>query len=266
MPGLSAAYFGAYGDAQAAYSGCSVAASSTTISCGSLTSFNSATDVGKQMWVPGGGASGVALHTTIASVTNATTAVLTNAAVTTSSNVVAVYGHDDSAALQACFNYSAVNKIDCVLNSPTGYLVGSAGLQIAVNPVTYNGASNIQGASQTKGTNLFCEYNGDCLSLAAGPIQGANLANIAIEEDPTQPSSRGIHLNATVAAGPTDLEGFVQLNTSRTLKLITPPSNVCGWMVAAAWGMLTTFQTRSTHSTTLPATDRARRTQQTSLR
>jgi hypothetical protein len=227
MPGLSAAYFGAYGDAQAAYSGCSVAASSTTISCGSLTSFNSATDVGKQMWVPGGGASGVALHTTIASVTNATTAVLTNAAVTTSSNVVAVYGHDDSAALQACFNYSAVNKIACVLNSPTGYLVGSAGLQIAVNPVTYNGASNIQGASQTKGTNLFCEYNGDCLSLAAGPIQGANLANIAIEEDPTQPSSRGIHLNATVAAGPGSGGLF---NSTLTNIEVDNPALECLWM------------------------------------
>jgi hypothetical protein len=227
MPGLSAAYFGAYGDAQAAYSGCSVAASSTTISCGSLTSFNSATDVGKQMWVPGGGASGVALHTTIASVANATTAVLTNAAVTTSSNVVAVYGHDDFAALQACFNYSAVNKIACVLNSPTGYLVGSAGLQIAVNPVTYNGASNIQGASQTKGTNLFCEYNGDCLSLATGPIQGANLANIAIEEDPTQPSSRGIHLNATVAAGPGSGGLF---NSTLTNIEVDNPALECLWM------------------------------------
>ncbi len=198
-PGVTPLTFGGYGDAVGIYGGCSITAASTTLNCGG-TSFSSATDVGKQMWVPGAGAAGISLHTTIASVTNANTVVLAAAASTSSSNVVAVYGHDDVTALQSCFNYSAVHQIACVLNSPTGYLVGSGGLQIAFSPTYANGAMNVIGNSGQKGTVLFCEYNGDCLSLQPGPVQGASMSNIEMAEDPSQPNSRGIHLNAATGS------------------------------------------------------------------
>jgi hypothetical protein len=79
-------------------------------------------------------------------------------------------------------------------------LIGSAGLQLVSNNSTLEvSATNFAGSSQVNGPNLFCEFNGDCLSLAAGPIEGANVSNIELLGDPTQPNGRGIHLNA--AAG-----------------------------------------------------------------
>src|SRR5579859_2104776 len=127
-PGVTPAKFGAYGDAIRIQAGCKATESSTTVACNG-TSFTSA-DVGKQFWIPGAGASGVAEHTTISSVTNRSTVVVAAAASITVPGAQVIYGHDDSAALQSCFNYSSANQVQCVLNSNaaqnTGYLEGSA--------------------------------------------------------------------------------------------------------------------------------------------
>jgi hypothetical protein len=189
--------FSGYGDAIKTTGGCSITATQFTVSCGSPISF-SAADIGKQAWVRGAGTAGVALHTTIASVASSSSVVLAAAAVTSVSGAYMIYGHDDVAAVQACYDWSAQHQVPCVLNAAGGYLIGSGGLLWSYSPGlnNVNGGSNIQGNSSQGGTNLFCEYNGDCLSLPPGPNQGSTLANVNFDMDQTQPSTRGINLNA----------------------------------------------------------------------
>ncbi len=194
-PGITPAAFGGFGDAQSIVNGCTTTASSTSVTCPSGTFVSG--DVGKQIWFTAAGAAGVAFNTTIVTVSSSTAITVAAAPSTAVSNTPTVYGHDDVAALQSCFNYSAAHQLQCVLNSPTGYLEGSAGLTIANAPVTANGATNVTGNSFQKGTNIFCEYNGDCLSLQPGPVQGASISNIEFYVDASQPLGRGIHLNAT---------------------------------------------------------------------
>jgi hypothetical protein len=205
---MDAKYLGAYGDAYAPQDGCQANNTSTTIYCPDAPFVS--TDVGKQIWVHGAGAAGVAFNATINTVTDSQHVVVSATPSTTVTNTVAntVYGHDDSTAVQACFTYSAVNAVPCVLtisiNLPgpgqTGFLIGSSGLQLVSNNTTFEvSATHFYGSSQIGGPNLFCEYNGDCLSIAAGPIEGAKVSDIELLGDPSQPSGRGIHLHA--AAG-----------------------------------------------------------------
>ncbi len=210
MPAVSAAYFGAYGDALAPADGCSITASSHNLTCPDAPFVS--TDVGKQVWTIGGGAAGVAFNAAISSVTSSTVVVLSAAPSTSVTQAPGntVYGHDDTTAVQACFQYSATNAVQCTLRALpppagqtglTGFLIGSGGLQLVANSTDEeSSASSFAGASPIDGTNLFCEYNGDCLSLAAGPIQGAIVSNISLSGNPSQPNGRGIHLNATASA------------------------------------------------------------------
>jgi hypothetical protein len=222
---VDAGYFGAKGDAVNITNGCTTTASSATVNCGGA-SFVSG-DVAKQLWIQGAGTSGVAFHGTISTVNSGTQVVASATTPTAVSSAVSIYGHDDLTALQACFQYSASNAIQCVLNSPTGYLIGSGTLlMVTNNSALENSAMNVTGSSMLKGTNLFCEYNGDCMALASGPIQGANLANIAFEMDPTQPNSRAIHLNAT--AGTYDTGGL--FNSNLTNVEVDNPALECMWM------------------------------------
>jgi hypothetical protein len=209
QPALLAQYFGAYGDAYGPPDGCAWTASSTTLTCPDGVFQSTAIDGGKQVWLHSAGPAGVAFHTTIVSVTSNTVAVMAAAPSISLSNTPGntVFGHDDTAAVQACWQYSASNGVQCTLRaSPaplggsgfTGFLIGSAGLQLASsNGDTESSATNTTGSSSINGTNLFCEYNGDCVSLAAGPIQGAVFSNINLEGDPSQPNGRGFHFNAT---------------------------------------------------------------------
>ena len=205
MPGVVPQYFGAYGDAWGPTNGCITTASSTTLNCPDGP-FRSG-DVGKDVWVKGAGASGVAFHSTIVSVTDSTHVVMSAAPSISVTNLPqnAVYGHDDTVGVQACWQYSATNGAPCVMRplagAPsgtfTGFLIGSAGLQIAAGPTS--SGMNVAGGALTNGVNLFCEFNGDCVSLQAGPIQGATISNLSLQGDPTQPNGRGFHFNA--AAG-----------------------------------------------------------------
>jgi hypothetical protein len=184
--------FGAYGDAIRVYGGCSTTASNTTVTC-SGTSFNASTDPGKTIWIPGAAAGGTSEETTIVSVTDSLHVVVGTAPAGSVSAAQAIYGHDDSTALQSCFNYSSANQVPCVLNSPTGYLV-STGLQITTR-------LQLVGNSHTQGTNIFCETAGDCVSLAPGPDTGVNISNIELWGDQTQSAGRGIHLNPAIGQG-----------------------------------------------------------------
>ena len=236
MPSVSAAYFGAYGDTYSPPDGCSTTVSSTTVTCPDAPFVS--TDVGKQVWVTGAGAAGVAFHAAIISVTSNTAVVVSAAASTSVSQSPgnAVYGHDDTTAVQACFQYSATNAVQCALRAlpppggqtgRTGFLIGSGGLQLVPdNTDLESSATSVTGANPINGTILFCEYNGDCLSLAAGPIQGAIVSNIALDGDPSQPSGRGIHLNAT--AGSYNTGGL--WNSTFTNLLVSNFALECMWM------------------------------------
>lgn len=235
-PGVTPATFGAVGDAQLIPNGCNTTASSTTVVCPGASFVSGDAGVGKEIWIGGAGIAGGALGSVIATVVNGTTITISpSAATATVTNAYSVYGHDDILAIQACWNYSAANRVQCVMNSPSGYLEANAnggnGLQMAVTPVTYNGAMNVQGVSQTKGTNIFCEINGDCISLQAGPVQGATMANISLEVDPTQPSGRGFHLNATPAPGSSANSGGL-FNSTLTNIQVDLPAQECLWMDA----------------------------------
>ena len=207
LPSVPAQFFGAYGDAYGPPDGCTTTASSTTVVCPDSTFVP--TDVGKQFWEHGAGAGGVAFNATITSFIDAAHVVVSAAPSISVSNAPgnAVYGHDDTAGVQACWQYSATQGVQCTLRALplpygglgfTGFLIGSAGLQlVSSNGDTESSATSTTGSSSINGTNLFCEYNGDCVSLAAGPIQGAVFSNINLEGDPTQPNGRGFHFKAT---------------------------------------------------------------------
>lgn len=202
---MDAQYFGAYGDAYAPQDGCITVATNTTVNCPDAPFLS--TDVGKQLWVQGAGAAGVAYHATINTFTDASHVVMSAAPSISLGNTPGntVYGHDDSTAVQNCFQASASSSTQCILRPQgifpgvgnIGFLIGSAGLQLVPNNTTLSGsATNVSSSSQVHGVNLFCEFNGDCLSIAAGPIQGANVTNLELLGDPTQPNGRGIEFNA----------------------------------------------------------------------
>lgn len=196
-PGVTPLSFGGFGDAVQIINGCNTTASSTSVTCPNG-SFLTA-DTGKAIWFSGAGTSGVAKGTTIAGVVSGTSIIVASAPALTVSNAPTVYGHDDSTALQACWNYSGTNGVSCIMNSMFGYLIGNAGLTIS-NHMNVTGGGFTKFVTQV---GIYCEFNGDCLSLAAGPDVGVNLSNLQITADATQPNSRGIHLNAATGAGQT---------------------------------------------------------------
>jgi hypothetical protein len=233
-PEVTPSSFGGRGDAFSPPNGCTTTASSTTVVCpdGPFVS----TDVGKQMWVSGAGAAGAAFNATITAYTSNTTVTVSAAATGAVTNGRAVYGHDDVTAVQACIKYSSVNAVQCVLkpapapvgqNGLVGFLFGSGGLTLTNNNYLEEGSGpSIVGNSQSNGTNLFFEYNGDAVSLASGPIQGANLVNLSIELDRTQPNSRGFHFNpraGTFGNGPFTNSNIINVNVDN-------PALECLWL------------------------------------
>jgi uncharacterized caspase-like protein/Tfp pilus assembly protein PilF len=231
-PGVTPASFGGYGDAYNPPDGCNTVASSTTVECNDSPFVP--TDVGKQIWITGMGANGTAFNATITAYIDSTHVTVNSAPSATGNNIRGIFGHDDRVAVQACWQYSSVNAVQCVMTSPpnpglglTGYLIGSGGLQfVSNNYLEENSGPNIVGNSQVNGTNLFCEFNGDCISLAGGAIQGVNFSNISIEEDKTQPNSRGIHLKpstGTFGGGPFTNSNFNNVTVNN-------PALECLWL------------------------------------
>lgn len=109
-----------------------------TISSGSPNLFSSAgfftaADVNKSIWVPGAGAAGVGLSTTIQTVTDATHVVLAanastavTAFATTNANPL-VYGTDDTAAIQAAMTATPVGGTLFIPGKATGCLIKKQG-------------------------------------------------------------------------------------------------------------------------------------------
>lgn len=86
-----------------------------------------ANDVGKTLVLPGAGAAGAVLVTTIASFTDATHIGLGNNASTTLTSVLktVLYGTDDTAAIQAAVNYVVNNNLGLLLFDAGQYLTTS---------------------------------------------------------------------------------------------------------------------------------------------
>ncbi len=82
--------------------------------------------VGRGVWIPGAGASGNALVTTIASVTDASHATLAASASTSVANANFVWGDDDTAAIQSAYNALQPGQ---TLFFPIGYYVTSSVLE-----------------------------------------------------------------------------------------------------------------------------------------
>lgn len=227
--------FSGFGDAFSPPDGFNTTASSTTVVFTDASLISTSVDGGKDIWIRGAGASGVAFHSTIVTVTDSSHAIVAAAPSATLSNALGVYGHDDTASINSCIKYSSVNAVQCWLvpqpapigqSGIVGFLVGTGSLVLTSNNnLEENSGPSLVGNSQSNGTNLFCEFNGDCLNLASGPIQGANVSNVAFEEDPTQPASRGIHLNpqpGTFTNGPFTNSNFLNVNVDN-------PALECLW-------------------------------------
>lgn len=227
--------FSGFGDAFSPPDGFNTTASSTTVVFTDASLISTSVDGGKDIWIRGAGASGVAFHSTIVTVTDSSHAIVAAAPSATLSNALGVYGHDDTTPINSCIKYSSVNAVQCWLvpqpapigqSGIVGFLVGQGSLVLTSNNnLEENSGPSLVGNSQSNGTNLFCEFNGDCLNLASGPIQGANVSNVAFEEDPTQPASRGIHLNpqpGTFTNGPFTNSNFLNVNVDN-------PALECLW-------------------------------------
>lgn len=232
-PAVTPETFGGWGDAQLISSGCNTTASSSTVVCPSASFVSGDGGIGKEIWIGGAGIGGGALGSVIATVVNSTTITISpSPASATLSNAYAVYGHDDVNAIQSCWNYSAAHRVQCFMDSPTGYLEANGnsgnGLLMAVTPVTFNGAMNVQGSSMTKGTPIYCEIDGDCISLQSGPVQGVVMSNLSIEVDQTQPNSRGFHFNATPNSGAGNSGGL--FNSLLSYIQVDNPAKECMWM------------------------------------
>ena len=228
VPAVTPSKFGGYGDAYQPANGCNVSASSTTVVCPDGPFISTSVDGGKQFWESGVGAGGSAFNAQIVSVSSSTTATLSAAPAGTINNGRAIYGHDDTTAVQSCFQYSSTNGVGCALKAApstgiglTGFLISSP-LQLVYNNSTQqSGGVNAIGSSQVNGTIIFCEVNGECLNVAPGANQGANLTNITIQADQTQPNSRGIRLNPI--NGPFTNANFTNVSVFNT-------AQECLWM------------------------------------
>jgi hypothetical protein len=156
--GLSVTDYGAWGDGQHG-TDIAMAAGSTAISSGYFTLTSE--DVGKAIWVAGAGTSGGVLHSTIATIVDAQHATLADAAVVAVSAATAVWGHDDTAALQAAItaaqqlgenpvrtymgnryggDWSFVSGFSGVVTLPPGVYLTSAPLELSTYYVSIQGA------------------------------------------------------------------------------------------------------------------------------
>lgn len=129
---LSARDFGAKGDGKILYNGAMTAGSATlVVSLSGFSGFNAA-DIGKAITVPGAGTAGAALVTTIASIVSSNSVTLAASALTTVSGQQVTFGTNDTAALQAMFDYVTVNRRQAFL--PDGLYCVTSPLNVQARP------------------------------------------------------------------------------------------------------------------------------------
>lgn len=108
LPKFIITAYGAVGDGKAVNDG-NVSAGSTAFTCTTSNYFTSA-DAGKTIVIRGAGAAGANLTTTIAVYVSPTAVTLANAASTTVVNTKAVWGTENTAAIQAAYDAAFVNE------------------------------------------------------------------------------------------------------------------------------------------------------------
>ncbi len=122
-------FYGAHGDGAQAQTTASIASGGTTLTVGR--SLFTSEDVGKNLMLPGAGASGGTLYTTIQSCAGPTEVTLGNAAsaALATASVTIAYGHDDSAAFGTAHNAVAAAGGGAVHLGARTYLI-SQGVQV----------------------------------------------------------------------------------------------------------------------------------------
>jgi hypothetical protein len=183
----------------------------TSASAGFVNATAPAGDVGKYVMINGAnGATSGPLLTTIASVTNATTAVLANAASATASNCPMVWGTDDTSAVNSCItaakNYAVANNYFAeVLFSASIYILGTGPTQ-TTSPATQNSQIQIPFPAVSGATQkLVIALTG---AGPAGHVQywestTPNIAGTALVSMTTAPGSPdGTYGNQSVIGGP----------------------------------------------------------------
>ncbi len=68
------------------------------------------------------------------------------------------------------------------------------------NPLTLVSYTHVVGAGFVNGTELKCEFNGPCVGIAAGPVQGVVLENFNVKLDSTLAYSQGFNITGTPSA------------------------------------------------------------------
>lgn len=134
---------------------------STTTATSASASFTSS-DTGKHILIAGGAGSNAPLHTTITFV-NSTTVTLATAASITASNVPAIYGTDDTAAIdsayQAALTYGQAHGQAAVITGPPVlYVLAGATTKVISNSLHYNAQIPLDpgvSGSQQKFTPIF---------------------------------------------------------------------------------------------------------------
>mgnify|MGYP003403898754 CR=1 FL=1 len=129
VEGVPVTIFGAQCDTVRTFGGGSIT-SGSNIFTGSGVTFTSA-DVGKLMYIPGAGAGGTLLSTTIAGFTSGTVVTLAANAGTTVSGAHFMYGTDDTAAWDAAMA-SVADNVNCTFYVPYGLSMCS-GLALKTN-------------------------------------------------------------------------------------------------------------------------------------
>lgn len=133
-------------------------------------------DVGKRLWVNGAGAAGDSLHTSISAFVDSTHVTLAATAGTTVSSAYAVYGTDDTAAVQAAVDAVVAAKGGTVQFSGKIYVLASTprtdrgGNAVVALPNTPNGSNLAQGALNLAGVFDMASYWPDGSGIAAGTV------------------------------------------------------------------------------------------------
>ena len=144
---VNAVEFGAYGDLKFVGAGCSIASGSArTLVCPPNTFV--AADVGKQVFIANAANAGgtTTLATTIVSFSSGTTVGLSQAATVAVARANMEFGHDDTAAIQRAFNYSARSH-------KALYIPAGAYLHHGLN---FTGAVNLVYGDGYQGSGLNC--------------------------------------------------------------------------------------------------------------
>lgn len=208
--GLSILNFGAVNDAVSHSDG---AITTGTRNFTSATGTFTANDVGKRIVIPGAGAAGAILETTISAFVSATAVTLTATAGTTVSGRIYYYGTDNTTAIQNAINQAQATGDE--VRIPGGSWITSSTLNVGarcgLRGVGYQGDSGAvyNGAVVTKatgwlGSTLIC---GNFNAITVGTNDPVRIEGIQIVY-PSQPNAGTTGITGNSGAGSTSANSY----------------------------------------------------------